>query len=140
MAHEMKEEGKLASEKQKNIQAATEFWADMRQTHGFQNQATVLNVQAVSMTEVAAQEPGSSSKQQVEALLESRENPKRRRRSDDAYKNPTNHYLDTTAKPTKSNTEPNWFCKLVFVFPCSFDGLHGYRNQRLRRTCLIRCQ
>jgi hypothetical protein len=43
----------------------------------------------------------------VEALLESRENPKRRRRSDDEYKNPTNHSLDTiTAKPTKSNTEP----------------------------------
>jgi len=58
------------------------------------------------MTEVAAREPGSSSKQQMEALLESRENPKRRRRSDDEYKNPTNHSLDTTAKPTKSNTEP----------------------------------
>jgi hypothetical protein len=106
MAHEMIEEGKLASEKQKNIQAAAEFWADMRQTHGFQNQATGLNVQAAAMTEVSAREPGSSSKQQVEALLESRENPKRRRRSDNAYKNPTNHYLDTTAKPTKSNTEP----------------------------------
>jgi hypothetical protein len=102
----MIEEGKLASEKQKNIQAAAEFWADMRQTHGFQNQATGLNVQAAAMTEVSAREPGSSSKQQVEALLESRENPKRRRRSDDEYKNPTNHSLDTTAKPTKSNTEP----------------------------------
>ena len=68
MAHEMIEEGKLASEKQKNIQAAAEFWADMRQTHGFQNQAAGLNVQAAAMTEVAAREPGSSSKQQVEAL------------------------------------------------------------------------
>ncbi len=103
----MIEEGKLASEKQKNIQAAAEFWADMRQTHGFQNQAAGLNVQAAAMTEAAAREPGSSSKQQVEALLESRENPKRRRRSDDEYKNPTNHSLDTTAKPTKSNTKPS---------------------------------
>ena len=30
MDHEMIEEGKLAREKQKNIQAAAEFWADMR--------------------------------------------------------------------------------------------------------------
>ena len=58
------------------------------------------------MTEVAAREPGSSSKQQMEALLESRENPKRRRRSDDEYKNPINLSLDTiTAKLTKSNME-----------------------------------
>jgi len=41
MTHEMIEEGKLASEKQKNIQAAAEFLADMRQTHGFQNHAEV---------------------------------------------------------------------------------------------------
>jgi hypothetical protein len=108
MTHEMIEEGKLASEKQKNIRAAAEFWADMRQTHGFQNQATGLKVQADAVTEVArAREPGSSSKQQVEAHLESQENPKRRRRSDDEYKNPTNHSLDTiTAKPIKINTEP----------------------------------
>jgi len=80
----------------------------MRQTHGFQNQATGLNVQAAAMTVVAAREPGSSSKQQVEALLESRENPKRRRRSDDEYKNPTNHSLDTTtAKPTKTPKPQN---------------------------------
>jgi hypothetical protein len=108
MTHEMIEEGKLASEKQKNIQAAAEFWADMRQTHGFQNQAAGLKVQAAAVTEVArARESGSSSKQQVEAHLESQDNPKRRRRSDDDYKNPTNHSLDTiTAKPTKSNMEP----------------------------------
>jgi hypothetical protein len=96
----------LASEKQKNIQAAAEFWADMRKTHGFLNQDAGLNVQVAAMTEEAARDPGSSSKQQVEAPLESQENPKRRKRSDDEYKNPTNHYLDTTAKPTKNNTEP----------------------------------
>ena len=32
------------------------------------------------------------------------------------------------------------FCKLVFVFLCSFDGLYGYRIQRLSRTYLICCQ
>jgi hypothetical protein len=59
------------------------------------------------VTEVAhAREPGSSSKQQVQAHLESQENPKRRRRSDDEYKNPINLSLDTiTAKLTKSNME-----------------------------------
>jgi hypothetical protein len=78
----------------------------MRQTHGFLNQAAGLNVQVAAMTEGAAREPGSSSKQQVEAPFESRENPKRRKRSDDEYKNPTIHSLDTTTKQTKSNTEP----------------------------------
>jgi hypothetical protein len=79
----------------------------MRQTHGFQNQAEGLKVQAAAVTEVArAREPGSCSKQQVEAHLESQENPKRRRRSDDEYTNPTNHSLYTiTVKPTKRNTE-----------------------------------
>jgi len=116
MTHEMIEEGKLASEKQKNIQAVAEFWADMRQTHGFQNQAAGLKVQAAAVTEVArAREPGSSSKQQVEAHLKSQENPKRRR-SDDEYKNPTNHSLDTiTANPTKSNTEPT--CEYTTATP-----------------------
>jgi hypothetical protein len=81
MTHEMIEEGKLASEKQKNIQVAEEFLADMRQTHGFQNQEAGLKVQATAVTEVArAREPGSSSKQQVQTNLESQENPKRRRR------------------------------------------------------------
>jgi hypothetical protein len=107
MAHEMIDEGKLASEKQKNIQAATEFWADMQQTDGFQNQPEGPKVQTVAVTEVAARAPGSPSKQQVEAPLESRMNPKRRRRSEDEYKNPTIHSLDTiTTKPTKRNTEP----------------------------------
>jgi hypothetical protein len=107
MTHEMIEEGKFASEKQKNIQTAAEFWADMRKTHGFLNQAAGLNVQVAAMTEEAAREPGSSSKQQVEAPFESQENPKRRKKSDDEYKNPTIHSLDTiTTKPTKSNTEP----------------------------------
>jgi hypothetical protein len=79
----------------------------MRQTHGFQNQAAGLKVQAPAVTEVArARETGSSSKQQVEAHLESQENPKRRRRSDDEYTNPTNHPLDMmTPKPTKRNKE-----------------------------------
>jgi hypothetical protein len=99
MAHEMIEEGKLASEKQKNIQAAAEFWADMRKTDGFQNQPADLNVQVAAMTEEAAREPGSSSKQQVEAPFESRENPKRRKRSDDEYKTPTIHRLSNTAPP-----------------------------------------
>jgi hypothetical protein len=96
-----------ASGEHKNIQASAEFWADMRQTHGFQNQAEGLKVQAAVVTEVArAREPGSSSKQQVQAHLENQENPKRRTRSDDEYTNQTNHPLDTiTAQTTKSNTE-----------------------------------
>ena len=95
-----------ASEKQKNIQAAAEFWAVMRQTHGFQNQAEGLKVQAEPVTEVArTREPGSSSKQQVEAHLESQENPKTRR-SDDEFTNQTNHSLDTIiARPTKRSKE-----------------------------------
>jgi hypothetical protein len=106
MAHEMIEEGKLANEKQKNIQAAAEFWADMRTTHGFLNQAAGLEVQVAAMTEEAVRKPGSSSKQQVETHFKSRENPKRRKRSDDEYKNPTIHSLDTTTKQTKNNTAP----------------------------------
>jgi hypothetical protein len=35
-----------ASEEQKNIQAVAEFWADMRLTKGFQNQAAGPQVQA----------------------------------------------------------------------------------------------
>jgi hypothetical protein len=106
MAHEMIEEGKFAREKQKNIQASAEFWADMRKTDGFQNQAAGLNAQVAAMTEKAAREPGSSSKQQVEAPFENRKNPKRRKRSDYEYKKPTIHSLDTTTKQTKSNTSP----------------------------------
>ena len=53
-----------------------------------------------------AREPGTSSRQQVEAHLERQENPKRRRRSDDEYTNPTKNSLYTiTAKPTKRNKE-----------------------------------
>ena len=95
----MIEEGKLASEKQKNIQAAAEFWADMRKTHGFLNQAADPNVQVAAMTDEAAREPGSSSKQQVEAPFESRDKTKRRKRSDDEYKNPATHNLRNTATP-----------------------------------------
>ena len=53
------------------------------------------------MTEEAARKPGSSSKQQVEAPFESRENPKRRKRSDDEPKTPTIHYLSNTTPPGK---------------------------------------
>jgi hypothetical protein len=53
------------------------------------------------MTDEATREPGSSSKQQVEAPFESRENPKRRKRSDDEPKTPTIHYLSNTAPPGK---------------------------------------
>jgi len=52
------------------------------------------------MTDEAAREPGSSPKQQMEAHFESRENPKRRKRSDDT------HSLDTTTIQTKSNMAP----------------------------------
>jgi len=138
MTHEMIEEGKLASEKQKNIQAAAEFWADMRKTHGFQNQAASLKIQAVAVTEVArAREPGSSSKQQVEAHLESQENPKRRRISDDEYKNPTNHSLVTiTAKPTKSNTEPTgeYTKPITTAIPLSDTPASGGRDATLLTT------
>ena len=58
MAHEMIEEGKLANEKQKNIQAAAEFWADMRKTHGFLNQTAGLEVQVAAMTEESVRKPG----------------------------------------------------------------------------------
>jgi hypothetical protein len=96
-----------ASEEHKNIQAAAEFWAAMRQTHGFQHQAVSLQVQEVAMIEVAhTREPGSSSKQQVQAHLESHENPKRKTRSDDEYIIQTNHPLDMmTPKPSKRSKE-----------------------------------
>jgi len=77
----------------------------MRKTDGFQNQAAGLNVQVAAMTEEAAREPGSSSKQQMEAPFESRENPKRRKRSDDEYKTPTIHRLSNTAPPGE-DTKP----------------------------------
>ncbi len=51
------------------------------------------------MTDEAAREPWSSSKQQVEAPFESRENPKKRKRSDDEPKTPPIHYLSNTAPP-----------------------------------------
>jgi hypothetical protein len=47
-----------ASEKQKNIQAAAEFWATMRQTHGFQNQDEGLKVQDAAVTEVTIESLG----------------------------------------------------------------------------------
>ena len=96
-----------ASEEKKNLQAAAEFWAVMQHTHGFQNQDAGPQVQATAANVVAhSTAPGTSSRQQVEAFLESQGNPKRRRGSDDKYKNPTNHSLGTiTAKPDKRNKE-----------------------------------
>ena len=138
MTHEMIEEGKLASEKQKNIQGVAEFWADMRQTHGFQHQSAGLKVQAVAVTEVArAREPGSPSKQQVQTNLESQENPKRRRRSDDEFTNQTNHSLDTkTAKPTKSNTEltGKYTKPITTAIPLSDTPASGGRDATLLTT------
>jgi len=73
----------------------------MRKTHGFLNQAADPNVQVAAMTDEATREPGSSSKPQVEAPFESRENPKRRKRSDAEPKTPTIHYLSNPAPPGK---------------------------------------
>jgi hypothetical protein len=95
-----------ASEEQKNIQAASEFWAVMRHTHGFQNQAAGPRVQTAAANEVTPSiEPGTSSRQQAEAFLESQGNPKRRRGSDDEYTNPTNHSLDTIITRSKRSKE-----------------------------------
>jgi hypothetical protein len=66
------------------------------------------------MTEEAVRKPGSSPQQQEEAPFESRENPKRRKRSDDEYKNPTTHSLDDTTDQTKSTTaSPGEYTKPV---------------------------
>ena len=55
-----------ASEQQKNVQAAAEFWAVMRQTHGFQNLPTGPQVQSASTNEVApSTEPGTDRKSVV---------------------------------------------------------------------------
>jgi hypothetical protein len=78
-----------------------------RHTHGFQNQAAGPQVQAATANEVApSPEPGTSSKQQAKAFLESQGNPKRKRGSHDEYTDPTNHTLDTiNARPAKRNKE-----------------------------------
>jgi hypothetical protein len=69
-----------ASEEQKNVQAAAAFWAVMRQTHGFQNQAAGPQVPATAVNRVATStEPETPSRQSAEALLESQGNTKRRR-------------------------------------------------------------
>ena len=79
----------------------------MRQTHGFQHQAESLRVQETAVTEVThAQEPGSFPQQQVQAHLESQENPKRKTRSDYECTNQTNHPLDMmTPGPAKGDGE-----------------------------------
>ncbi len=73
----------IQSEEEKNVQAAAEFWAVMRATHGFQNQAAAANEVTPST------EPGTSSMQQAETFLENQRIPKRRRGSDGEYTEPT---------------------------------------------------
>ena len=96
-----------ASEQQKNVQAAAEFWAVMRQTHGFQNLPTGPQVQSASTNEVApSTEPGTPPRHPAETLLESLGNTKRRRGSDEEYTKSTNHPLDTIpARPAKRRKE-----------------------------------
>jgi hypothetical protein len=91
----------------RDVQAASEFWAVMRHTHGFQNQAAGPQVQATAANEVAhSPAPGTSSRQQAETFLESLGNRKRRGGSNDEYTHPTNHLLDTIiARPAKRNKE-----------------------------------
>ena len=72
-----------ASEEKKNVQAAAEFWAVMRHTHGFQNQSAPVNEVTTST------EPGTSSRQQAEASPKNHRNPKRRRGPDNEYTEPT---------------------------------------------------
>ena len=72
-----------AGEEEKNVQATAEFWAVMRATHGFQNQAAPANAVTPST------EPGTSSRQQEEVSLKNHRKPKRRRGSDNEYTDPT---------------------------------------------------
>ena len=65
----------MEKEEKKNIQAAAEFWAVMRHTHGFQNQAASPQIQAVPANDVApSTETETPSRQPAEALLESQGN------------------------------------------------------------------
>ena len=50
--------------------------------------------------------PGTYSNQQVQTSIENLGNRTRKGGSDDEYKNPTIHSLDTTTKQTKNNTAP----------------------------------
>ena len=79
----------------------------MQHTHGFQNQSAGPQVQAAAANEVArSPEPGTYSRQQAKAFPERQGHPERKRESDDAYTNPTNHALDTIfARPAKRNKE-----------------------------------
>jgi len=138
-----------ASEEKKNVQAAAEFRTVMRHTHGFQNQAAGPQVQAAAANEVApSPEPGTSSRQQVEAFLESQGNPKRRRGSDDESTNPTNHLLDTIiTRPTKRNKEftgeyakPNTTDTPHSDTPASGSGDAASLGTRLRRPSLHKVQ
>jgi hypothetical protein len=105
-----------ASEEKKNIQAAAEFWAVMRATHGFQNQAAAANEVTPST------KAGTSSRQKAEASLKNHRNPQRRRESDNEYteqtttttplgdidtlKDTTTSWPDTTANEVTPSTEP----------------------------------
>jgi hypothetical protein len=71
-----------AIEEEKNVLASAEFWAIMQTTHGLQSRAASAN-------EITPKtEPGTTSKQQEEALLENVRNLKRRRGSDGQYTEP----------------------------------------------------
>jgi hypothetical protein len=121
-----------ASEENKNIQAAAEFWAVMRQTHGFQNQPTGIQAQAEAANEVApSTEPESPSRQPAETLLESLGNTKRSRRSDEEYTTSTNHPLDTIpARPAKRRKK--FTCD--YANPITTDTPQGDTPTRAQET------
>jgi hypothetical protein len=91
-----------ASEQQKNVQAAAEFWAVMRHTHGFQNQAAPANEVTTST------EPGTSSRQQAEASPKNHRNPKRRRGSDNEYTEPNTPNTPLGDIDTLKDTSTSW--------------------------------
>jgi hypothetical protein len=104
------------SEEEKNVQAAAEFWAVMRATHCFQNQAAAANEVTPST------KAGTSSRQKAEASLKNHRNPQRRRESDNEYteqtttttplgdidtlKDTTTSWPDTSANEVTPSTEP----------------------------------
>jgi hypothetical protein len=93
---------KTAIEEEKNVLAAAEFWAVMRDTHGFQNQAAAANEVTPST------EPGTSSRQQQEASLKNHRNSKRRRGSDNEYTEPTTPNTPLGDIDTLKDTSTSW--------------------------------
>ena len=91
-----------ASEEKKNVQAAAEFWAVMRHTHGFQNQAALANEVTTST------EPGASSSQQAEDSPKNHRNPKRRRGPDNEYTEPTTPNTPLGDIDTLKDTSTSW--------------------------------